>query len=83
MTGERLSEKASLTPTSIRCRARSELACASMNSSASTMPRSRQAFARLTQECPGSFRRRLQHSGMRIGYLVDPDGSLLHLVQNA
>ena len=26
---------------------------------------------------------KLQHSGMRIGYLVDPDGSLLHLVQNA
>ena len=26
---------------------------------------------------------RMQVSGMLIGYLVDPDGSLLHLVQNA
>ena len=26
---------------------------------------------------------RMQASGMLIGYLVDPDGSLLHLVQNA
>jgi hypothetical protein len=25
---------------------------------------------------------RLEHSGMTIGYLVDPDGTLLRLVQN-
>ncbi|WP_037502724.1 bleomycin resistance protein [Sphingomonas jaspsi] len=31
---------------------------------------------------PRVTRPKLQHSGMRIAYLVDPDGSLLRLVQN-
>ena len=31
---------------------------------------------------PRLSRPRMEHSGMRIGYLVDPDGSLLRLVEN-